>query len=198
MAPTAVDLDTPGALYVERLGMPRRAWGLFVFALVVTAFAIHPLYMPFVALAWAVSVLRYNNTGVRIDHHALTVGRRSTLLATLDLATLGQARNPWPWKVFSRRYLGANPVWTRESIRLRGQTGGKKVIVAIGTNRRDELLGVLGPAVTAAKRAGPWGPPPWVPSPSWYPDPFGPSGCVRWWDGTRWTPFVARPHERAP
>jgi hypothetical protein len=72
------------------------------------------------------------------------------------------------------------------------------VIVAIGTNRRDELLAVLGPAVTAAKRVGPWGPPPSAPTPSWYPDPFGPSGCVRWWDGTRWTPFVARPHERAP
>lgn len=195
VTPTPVDLDTPGALYLERLGMPRRAWGLFAFALGVTTFAIHPLYVPVVALAWAVSVVRYNRTGVRIDQHAITVGRRSALLATLDLTTLGQARNPWPWKIFSKRYLGANPVWTRDSIRLRGRVGGKKVIVAVGTNRRDELVAVLSAAVDAAKLVGPWGPPPHRPRPGWYVDPYGQAGAVRWWDGTRWTPFAARPHE---
>ncbi len=187
-----VDRNAPGALYVERLGIQRRGWGLFAFALTVTALAIHPVLVPFVAFAWCAAVVRFSNTHIRIEPDRICVGRRSLPLAALDLSTLGRGRNPWPWRHLSHRFLVASPVWTRDSVGVRGRLDGRKVFVSVGTNHREELIEVLTTAVEAAKSFGPWGPPHLVPLPGWYADPWF-NGGMRWWDGRAWTGFVARP-----
>jgi hypothetical protein len=138
----------PALLYEERLGMPRRAWGLFGLALLTTVVAVHPLAVIPVVLSWGYSVVRFNRSTVRISPDWFMVGKRMTPLAGLDLRTIGRARNPWPWKVFSRRFLGANPIWTADSIRIVGQDlHGEQVVIAVGTNHRDQLLAVLHDAV---------------------------------------------------
>jgi len=189
----ALGPDLPGALYLERLRMPRRAWALFAFAAGVSVLVVSPLAVPLVAIAWGTSFLRFRHLAVRIDRDRISVGRKALPLTCLDLSTLRQARNPWPWRFLSRRYLGANPIWTDDSVSLQGRLQGRKVIVSVGTNRREELVRALGAAVADAKAAGPWGPPFVAPAPGWYPDPWGRHGGLRWWDGQRWTPFVTAP-----
>ena len=102
--------------------MPKRAWGLFILSLVVTVVAVHPFIAPFAALSWLVSVFRFSRTTVRVDFETITVGKRTAPLAGLDLSTLGRAGNPWPWRHFSNRFLGANPIWTTDSVRVRGRS----------------------------------------------------------------------------
>jgi len=144
----------PPVLFDEALGMPRQAWALFGLALVVALVVVHPYTVPLVALSWLYSVMRFHRVRVRVDPWYLSVGKRHAPLAGLDLTTLGRARNPWPWKVFSRSYLGANPIWTSDSVRVIGRDlHGGQVTVAVGTNRRDELLGVLESAVARASTA---------------------------------------------
>ena len=186
-----VDHYAPGAVFAERLRISRRGWGLFAFAVVVTGFAIHPVFVPLVAIAWFASVVRFSDTRVRIDADRISVGRRSVPLASLNLSTLSRGRTPWPWKYFSNRCLVANPVWTRDSVGIRGRVRGRKILVSIGTNKREELVAVLTNAVQAAQRVGPWGPPHVVAGPGWYPDPWSTKERMRWWDGVVWTPFVA-------
>lgn len=179
-------------LFQERLGIPRRAWGLFALALVVGLVAIHPLTVPLIVLSWGYAVLRYARTEVRVDADAIRVGRRVAALGWLDPATLGRARNPWPWRPFTRTYLGANPIWTTDSVRVLGRDpAGRRVVVAVGTRRRDELVAVLEWGMLHARaRAGPLAGTS-LPLAGWYDDPWAPGAGWRWWDGWRWTPHAA-------
>jgi len=179
-------------LFRERLGVPRRAWWLFLVALVIGLVAIHPLVVPLIVLSWFYAVARYARTEVRVDADAIWVGRRVAALGWLDPTTLGRARNPWPWRPFTRTYLGANPIWTSDSVRVLGRDPkGRKVIVAVGTRRRDELVAVLEWGMRNAQvRAGAWAGVP-LPLAGWYDDPWAPGSSWRWWDGAQWTPYAA-------
>jgi hypothetical protein len=96
--------------------------------------------------------------------------------------------------VFSPRYLGGNPVWTRDSIGIKGRDGTKRCWVSVGTNRRDELLQVLQAATEAAvvrKEAAAQayaGTP--LPPPGWYADPWD-ADRLRWWDGEQWSGYAS-------
>lgn len=166
----AAALVDPGGvplLYEERLGMPARAWGLLGLAVAATVVLVYPPLVVFTVASWVVSVVRFNGAVVRIDPGRIHVGRRSAPLAGLDLATLGRARNPWPWQVFSPRYLGANPIWARDSVGLRGSDeAGRPVRVAVGTSRRDELVRALAGAVPAARANAAAGPVAWLAAPA--------------------------------
>ncbi len=159
--------------------MPKKAWGLFALALLTTAVVVHPYATILVILSWVYSVIRFSRATVRIDPWWLSVGSRSAPLVGLDLRTVGRARNPWPWKVFSKRYLGANPIWTEDSVRIVGRgADGARVLVAIGTNRRDEFLAVLHEAVSRAYGAA---------APSPFTDPLAgspaPGSAGAGWNG---------------
>src|SRR5690606_1412662 len=152
----------------------------------------HPLVVPLIVLSWFYAVARYARTEVRVDADAIWVGRRVAALGWLDPTTLGRARNPWPWRPFTRTYLGANPIWTSDSVRVLGRDPkGRKVIVAVGTRRRDELVAVLEWGMRNAQvRAGAWAGVP-LPLAGWYDDPWAPGSSWRWWDGAQWTPYAA-------
>ena len=108
--------------------------------------------------------------------------------AALDLTTLGRAHNTWPWRPFTRAWLGGNPIWTSDSVGVRGWDE-RPYWVSVGTNRRDELVALLERAVPAAKeRVRAAGGTPFaaaVTPPGWHPDPWDPVGGLRWWDGRR-------------
>jgi len=194
-APTTTVPAAPAVLFEERLRAPARAWWWLAVIVVVTAFALAPFLVPVAAVAWAVNVVRFWRSRVRVDDDHLWVGKRSVRLAALDLSTLGRAGNTWPWKAFNKRYLGANPIWTRDSVAVRGIDGERPYWVAVGTNRRDELVDVLTRAVPAAQeQVGPavWAAPgAATPPPGWHDDPWDPAGHLRWWDGAQWTEFTA-------
>jgi len=175
--------------FEERLRPTRRGWLWLPPIVVVTFLAIAPVIVPLALIAWFINVARYWGVVVRIDDDYLWVGRRWARLATLDLTTLGRAQNTWPWRAFSRRWLGGNPIWTRDSVGVRGFDGGKPYWVSVGTDRRDELVAVLETAVGEARaRAVAWAERARSASPpSWHPDPWDPVGSLRWWDGTQWT-----------
>ena len=141
----------PGVLYVERLSASPRSWVWLLVAAGVTFFAIGPVIVPLTLVAWLINVARYANSSVRIDADRVWVGKRSARLAALDLSTLGRASNTWPWRSFNARYLGANPIWTRDSVGIRGVDGGQTYWVSVGTNRRDELVAVLVQAIGEAR-----------------------------------------------
>lgn len=180
--------------FEERLRPEGRRWLWLPAILLVTFLAIAPVIVPVALAAWFVNVARYWRTVVRVDNDHLWVGKRWVRLAALDLTTLGRAQNSWPWRPFSRRWLGGNPIWTSDSVGVRGWDGGP-YWVSIGTNRRDELVALLQEAVPAAKaRAAAAGVSPTTvpaavagPPPGWYSDPWDPVGALRWWDGTQWT-----------
>lgn len=176
----------------ERLGAPRQAWLLFGLALLVGVVAIHPLTVPLIVLSWLYAVVRHARTEVRVDADAIRVGKRTAAVGWLDPMTLGRARNPWPWRPFTRTYLGANPIWTSDSVRVLGRDPrGRKVIVAVGTSRRDELVAVLEWAMAGARaRAGALAGTS-LPVAGWYDDPWAPGASWRWWDGFRWTAYAA-------
>lgn len=138
-----------GLHYRERLSIGRRGWGLFGFSLIITVLAVDVRLVPVTAIAWGINVLRHARSEVRIDGEWVVVGRRHAPLAAFDLSTLGRASNTWPWRLWNRRWLGANPIWTRDSVGLRGTWEGRPVWLSVGTNRREELVGVLIAAVHA-------------------------------------------------
>jgi hypothetical protein len=180
------------SLFEERVGANGRAWLWLPVIIVVTFFGVAPVVVPFAVIAWFVNYFRYRSISVRVDPNYLWVGARRVRLAALDLATLGRASNPWPWRPLNARYLGANAFWMRDSVGVRGVDRGKKYWVSVGTSRRDELVETLNTAVpTARARAEAEGTLPSertaLPTPGWHTDPWDPAGHLRWWDGFRWT-----------
>ena len=191
-ATTGAPIGGTPTLYEEQTSATRRAWVWLPVIAAITLLGIAPVFVPVAVGAWLVNVVRYRRAGVRLDPDYLWVGRRCVRLAALDLTTLGRAGNTWPWRAFSRRYLGANPIWTRDSVAVRGIDGGRPYWVAVGTNHREELVEVLRRAVPEAKErasaGGTWAPvPSALPPPAWHPDPWDPAGHLRWWDGRQWT-----------
>jgi uncharacterized membrane protein YhaH (DUF805 family) len=191
-------LRHPPVLFDEPLRPRGRAWWWLLAICVVTVFTLSVYLVPIAIIAWFVNVGRYSKTRVRVDSERIWVGRRSLPLSALDLDRIGRATNPWPWRVLNPRYLGGNPIWTRDSVGIRGRDGKKKYWVSVGTNRRDELIATLHMAVTAAKQrrqaaiaayAGQR-----LPPAGWYDDPWDASQ-IRWWDGEQWTGYAA-PHPR--
>ncbi|MFM8304043.1 MAG: DUF2510 domain-containing protein [Actinomycetota bacterium] len=184
----------PETLFEEPLRPQGRAWWWLLVICLVVAFTLGLVVVPIAVAAWFVNVGRFARTRLRVDAERIWVGRRSVRLLALDLDTIGRATNPRPWRVFSPRYLGANPVWTRDSVGIHGREGTRKCWVAVGTNRRDEFLATLVAAATAARARreaavlaygdGP------LPAPGWYDDPEH-LDRIRWWDGTMWTGYSA-------
>ena len=182
--------------YEERIGPAPRAWLWLPVIVVVTALALAPIVVPLALLAWLVNVLRYRGAVVRLDDDYVWVNRRWARLAALDLATLGRASNTWPWRSFNPRYLGANPIWTRDSVGVRGVDGGRRYWLSVGTNHRDELVGALLAGIPAARhRAATTGPA--LPPPGWHADPWH-EASMRWWDGTQWSGYTWPPKPGTP
>src|SRR5262249_37413825 len=129
-----------GLLYEERLGAGRHTWLWLVITVGITFFAAGPVVAPFALAAWIINLSRFRGSTLRVDHDYVWVGRRALRLSCFDTSTLGRASNTWPWRAFNRRYLGANPVWTKDSVGVRGVDGGKRCWLSVGTNRRDELV----------------------------------------------------------
>ena len=201
VAPTA--RPEPGVLYEENLRASPRSWVWLAAAMAVTFFAIGPVIVPFTVLAWLINVARYSQSTVRVDADRVWVGRRSARLAALDLSTLGRASNTWPWRSFNARYLGANPIWTRDSVGMRGVDGGRTYWVSVGTNHRERLVAVLERAIPAARARAESAASAYagmsLPPPAWHDDPWHPGMQLRWWDGTQWTTYTApRPDGSAP
>jgi hypothetical protein len=184
----------PPVLFEERLRPSRKAWWWLAVISIITFFAIGLIVVPFAIVAWFVNIVRFRGSVVRIDTERIWVGRRSLRLTALDLGNIGRATNPWPWRAFNNRYLGGNPIWTRDSVGIRGRDGTKKCWVSVGTNRRDELLQTLVDAAAGARmrtdaaaaayagRA--------LPPAGWYGDPWD-ATRIRWWDGHQWTGYAA-------
>jgi hypothetical protein len=203
-SPTHPDVPVGPALHFEeRLGVRGRAWWWLLAIAAVAFFAIGPIAVPLALVAWFVNVGRYARVRTRIDDERLSVGRRSVPLAALDLSTVGRATNPWPWRVFSRRYLGANPIWTRDSLSVQGIDPGGIYRVAVGTNRRDELAATLETAAREAQdRRTHAASHLLIAPPGWHLDPWAPTALLRWWDGVAWTghtwPLVPAPDTVTP
>ncbi len=186
---------TSALRYQESLRATPRSWLWFAAAAAITFLAIAPIVVPITLAAWLVNVIRYQRISIRVDDDYVWVGHRWMRLAALDLSTLGRAQNTWPWRSFNNRYLGANPIWTRDSIGIRGVDGGRTYWLSVGTNRREELIGALTSAIPAARERAEQVPMPAalssLPPPAWHPDPWDPVGQLRWWDGSRWTGYTA-------
>src|SRR5262249_6679705 len=101
----------PPVLFEERLRPSRRAWWWLAVISVITFFTLGLIVVPIALIAWFINIARYRSAVVRIDTERVWVGRRSLRLTTLDLSKIGRATNPWPWRAFSNRYLGGNPIW---------------------------------------------------------------------------------------
>jgi hypothetical protein len=194
-------------LYRERLDVGARGWGLFLLAVLITAVAVSPKLVPITVFAWLLNVARFSGTEIRIDDNQVAVGRKRAALTSFDPSTLARACNTWPWRTWSERWLGANPIWTKDSVQLVGSTNRGTVWLNVGTNHRDELVAALmsgirqaherqaheadvGATSTAEGSAARTG----CAAQGWYADPWNPVASVRWWDGTAWTSHVqARP-----
>lgn len=172
--------------YSERLRPTGRGWLWLPVILVVTGLAIAPIIVPLALVAWLVNLVRFWRVVVSIDDHEIRVGRRSAPLGALDLTTLGRAQNTWPWRVFSRRWLGANPIWTRDSVGVRGFHDGKPLWVSVGTDHRDAFVDALVTAVPVARARRT------STASGWHTDPWD-ATRLRWWDGRRWTGWTWPP-----
>ncbi len=192
--------------YSERLRPTGRSWWWLPLILVLTGLAIAPVIVPVALLAWLVNLARFWRVVVSVDDDVIRVGRRSAPLGALDLTTLGRGQNTWPWRVFSRRWLGANPIWTRDSVGIRGFHDGKPIWVSVGTDHRDALVDVLMAAIPAARARSAAGPTTTgatttgpttagLTTAGWHPDPWDPTR-LRWWDAERWTGWTWPPADR--
>ena len=195
MLSTTAESPDGGVLYEERLAATARSWRWLVAASVITFVVLAPVVVVITVGAWIVNVVRYSRTTIRIDSDRVWVGRRNVRLAALDLSTLGRASNTWPWRSFNARYLGGNPIWTRDSVGIRGVDAGQTYWVSVGTNHRGELVATLERAVTDAKAratraASAYAGMP-LPPPGWHDDPWAPGTGLRWWDGNQWTGYTA-------
>ena len=179
------------AHYTERLRPTRRGWLWLPVILAITGLAIAPIVVPIALLAWLVNLVRFWRVVVTVDDHTVRVGRRSAPLGALDLTTLGRAQNTWPWRVFSRRWLGANPIWTRDSVGIRGFHEGRPLWVSVGTDHREALVAALVDHIPSARERLPTAAPV---TGGWHADPWDPTR-LRWWDGTRWTGWTWPPQE---
>ena len=186
----------PPVLFEERLRPIRRAWWWLAVISVITFFTLGLIIVPIAVIAWYINIARFRKSVVRIDTERVWVGRRSLRLTALDLSKIGRATNPWPWRAFSPRYLGGNPIWTRDSVGIRGRDGKKKCWLSVGTNRRDELVQTLVDAAASAQARSDAAAAAYegraLPTPGWYDDPWD-SARIRWWDGREWTGYAA-PH----
>ena len=192
----------PPVLFEERLRPSRRAWWWLAVISVITFFTLGLIIVPIAVIAWFINIARFRSSVVRIDTERVWVGRRSLRLTVLDLSKIGRATNPWPWRAFSNRYLGGNPIWTRDSVGIRGRDGKKKCWVSVGTNRRDEFLETLVDAAAAARARSDAAAVAYggrvLPPPGWYDDPWD-GRRIRWWDGREWTGYAAlRPVAASP
>ena len=184
----------PGVLFEERIAASPRSWVWLVAASLITLLALGPYVVPLTVAAWLINVGRFSRSVIRIDSDRVWLSRRSVRLAALDLSTLDRASNAWPWRSFNARYLGANPIWTRDSVGIRGVDGGRMYWVSVGTNRRDELVGVLQQAIPAARVRAASAANAYagleLPPPGWHDDPWYPGRQLRWWDGAQWTSYT--------
>lgn len=191
--PVAVARPPVRAHYTERLRPTGRGWLWLPAILAITALAIAPIIVPIALVAWLVNLVRFWRVVVTVDDDTIRVGRRSAPLGALDLTTLGRAQNTWPWRVFSRRWLGANPIWTRDSVGIRGFHEGRPLWVSIGTDHREALVAALVDHIPSAREHLPRATP--VPvTGGWHADPWDPTR-LRWWDGTRWTGWTWPPQD---
>lgn len=197
MTTTWAPADPGEVVFEESLRATRRDWRWFPIVVVAVFLSGSPILAGITALAWGFNVFRFWGMRVVMDSDHLWVGTRSVRLCALELPTLGQAGNTWPWRTFNRRYLGANPFWTNDSVGLRGLDGGKRYWIAIGTNHRDALVDALTrEAPRARERAiaeGSWSVARTIslPPPGWHADPWDPTAQQRWWDGAQWTGWTA-------
>lgn len=184
----------PPVLFEERLRPRGRAWWWLLVICVISLFTLGLIVVPIALVAWFVNVGRFARTRIRVDTERIWVGSRSVRLTALDLDDIGRATNPRPWRVFSPRYLGGNPVWTRDSIGIKGVDGTKKCWVSVGTNRRDELVDTLRTAATDARARREAAASAYagyaLPAAGWYTDPWD-ATRIRWWDGEEWTGYAA-------
>lgn len=187
--PVAVVRPPVGAHYTERLRPTGRGWLWLPVILAITGLAIAPIIVPVALAAWLVNLVRFWRVVVTVDDHTIRVGRRSAPLGALDLTTLGRAQNTWPWRVFSRRWLGANPIWTRDSVGIRGFYEGRPLWVSVGTDHRETLVAALVDHIPSAREHLPRRTPV---AGGWHADPWDPTR-LRWWDGTRWTGWTWPP-----
>ena len=184
----------PPVLFEERLRPSRRAWWWLAVISVITFFTLGLIVVPIAIIAWFINVARFRSAVVRIDTERVWVGRRSLRLTALDLSKIGRATNPWPWRAFNHRYLGGNPIWTGDSVGIRGREGKKRCWLSVGTNRRDEFLQTLVDAAASARTRSDAAAAAYagraLPPPGWYDDPWD-ATRIRWWDGREWTGYGA-------
>ncbi len=173
--------------------MNARAWGLLALSVALTVLIVHPLFVIITVGAWLFNALYYQGLEIRIEDRLVWVGAKSLPLTALDPATLDRASNTWPWKALSKDWLGANPIWTRDSLSLHGEIDGRRVRLNVGTDHRDELVEALMHAWVRARAQQhlPTPAPLGAPAPGWYVDPWNPVTGIRWWNGIQWTPHVA-------
>jgi hypothetical protein len=141
-----------GVTYREDIGVDARGWALFAFAVIATAVIIGPRFVPVTMIAWIINLIVFYKAAVIVDGTTVIVSGRRAPLSAFDPATLDRASNHWPWRSLNPGYLGANPVWTRDSVAMRGSHNGRTVWLNVGTNRRDELVGALLRGIALARQ----------------------------------------------
>jgi hypothetical protein len=141
------------ARYRESLRMPKRTWRLVAFSAVVTVLVIGPAYLVVLGLLWGFQAARTNSLELVIDEQWVRLRHRRIPLKALDPNTLGRASNPWPWRRWSTRWVQFDPIWTSDSVGMRGSWEGKKIWLGVGTNQRDAFVDALLAAIAAAKAA---------------------------------------------